>query len=92
MEKNEENKQEEKITQEIIDLVIARLKTIPRDAALSVGGEKDGLTADDLIERVRAGDKVGKKVIETQLYFLRSLKDLPVEESHVISNNQTSLR
>ncbi|MFH1192699.1 MAG: hypothetical protein V1656_00030 [Candidatus Jorgensenbacteria bacterium] len=83
----EQNKTtQERINKEIIDLVIARLKTIPTDASLSVGKEGKGFTVDELIESVRIGDEIGKQVIETQLYFLRSLKDLPIEE-HVSSNN-----
>lgn len=74
------NKTQE-INKEIVDLVIARLKTIPSNATLSIGGEKDGFTVSNLIDRVRAGDEVGKKIIEAQLYFLRSLKDLPIEEN-----------
>ena len=81
-----QNDRQEKFSKEIIDLVIARLKTIPPDASLSIGGEQDGLTTEDLIERVRSGDEMGRKIIEAQLYFLRSLQDLPIED-HVSINN-----
>ena len=47
------------IDQEIIDLVIARLKTMPSDAALTVGGRGD-LTLSEVIEDVRSQSDLGK--------------------------------
>jgi hypothetical protein len=77
----EDNKNlNEEISQDVIDLVIARLKTIPSDATLSIGGDKEGFSISELIERVQAGDEIGRKIIQSQLHFLRSLKDLPIEE------------
>ena len=53
---------------------------INTDASLSVGGEgQKTMTPDNLIEEVRQQSAVGKQIIESQLFFLRSLKDLPVE-------------
>ena len=68
----------EKLSPDIINLVIARLKTIPSNAKLSIGGEKEALSAEDLIEEVKKQSEIGKKVIEAQLFFLRSLQDLPL--------------
>lgn len=69
------------INEEIINLVIARLRTIPQDATLSVGNnEKDTFNAEDLIEEVRNQTEVGKQIIEKQLFYLRNLKDLPTAE------------
>lgn len=86
--KNFENKEEkgkieekEKVKEEIINLVIARLKTIPPKASLSIGEEQDfskHLDVEDLIEHVRKEDEIGQQIIETQLNYIRSLKDLPV--------------
>lgn len=68
------------INEEIINLIIARLKTIPKDARLSVGNNgKDTLNIEDLIKEVKNQTEIGKKIIETQLFYLRSLKDLPTE-------------
>lgn len=64
--------------QEIINLVIARLKTIPENASLSVGGRKEPIAVEDLIKEVKDQTEIGKKIIESQLYFLRSLQNLPV--------------
>lgn len=66
------------INQDIINLVIARLKTIPSNAQLSIGNNKEGLPVIDLIEEVKNQTEIGKKVIESQLLFLRSLQNLPV--------------
>jgi hypothetical protein len=68
----------EKLSPDIINLVVARLKTIPSNARLSIGGEREALSADDLIEEVKKKSEIGKKVIEAQLFFLRSLQDLPL--------------
>lgn len=67
------SKQENSIDEEIKQLVIERLKTIPRDKKLSIGGKGD-FTVEELIERVEKNDDVGQKVIEVQMEFLQSLK------------------
>jgi hypothetical protein len=66
----------EVITEDIINLVIARLKTIPENARLSVGNSEQMQVA-DIIDQVRNQTEIGKQVIETQLFFLRSLSNLP---------------
>ncbi len=66
------------LNQDIINLVIARLKTIPSNATLSVGSDKEPMSAEVLIEEVKKQTEIGKKLIESQLFFLRSLQDLPV--------------
>ncbi len=66
------------LSQEIINLVVARLKTIPANANLSVGGDNEPMSVDALIEEVKNQTEVGKKLVESQLFFLRSLQDLPV--------------
>jgi len=77
MEEQKDNNQAS-ISQEIINLVVARLKTIPGNARLSVGNEKEGLPPEDLIKEVENQTEIGKKIIESHLYFLRSLQSLPV--------------
>lgn len=66
------------LNQEIINLVVARLKTIPSNANLSVGGDNEPMSVDALIDEVKKQTEVGKKLVESQLFFLRSLQDLPV--------------
>lgn len=77
MDQNTINNSKE-LSQEIINLVVARLKTIPSNANLSVGGNKEPMSVDTLIEEVKKQTEVGKKLVESQLFFLRSLQDLPV--------------
>jgi hypothetical protein len=60
------------LSQEIINLVVARLKTVPSNANLSVGGNKEPMAAEDLIKEVKEQTEIGKKIIESQLYFLTS--------------------
>ncbi len=66
-------------SEDIINLVIARLKTIPSNVELSVGNEGN-FSIDQLIESVRKQDDIGKKMIEMQLAYLRSLGKLPTQE------------
>lgn len=69
----------------MIDLVVARLEALPPNVAMSVGGD-GGLDVGELIKRVKACDEVGKQIIEMQLFYLRSLKNLsPIE--NVATNN-----
>lgn len=73
---------QKELTQDVINLVIARLKTIPSNAKLSIGEGKEGLSIEALIEEVRKQSEIGKKIIETQLFFLRSLQDLPLTSAN----------
>ena len=69
-------------SQEIVDLVVSRLETIPPSVSISIGSH-GSFTIDDLIRKVRDGDEIGKKVIEMQLAYLRSLSNLgsPVDNA-----------
>ncbi len=73
---------QKEIDTEIINLVVARLKSIPADAHLSVGGdEAKTMNSQDLIAEVRQQSEIGKQIVESQLFFLRSLGDLPIESN-----------
>ena len=58
---------------EIKELVILRLETMPENFKVSIGGSGE-FDKHQLIERVRKGDEVGKKIVKIQLNYLRSLK------------------
>jgi hypothetical protein len=58
---------------EIKKLVIARLEVLPKDRKVSIGNE-GSFTRDELIQHVSKEDKIGKKMIEIEMEFLRSLK------------------
>lgn len=65
--------QNKDIDAEIRQLVIERLKVIPSDKKISIGGEGD-FTINELIGCVEKNNKVGKKIVEVQMEFLQSLK------------------
>jgi len=67
------------IPEDIINLVIARLETIPPNIEMSIGNE-GSFSIDELIERVKKQDNIGKKMIEMQLTYLRSLDKLPTQD------------
>ena len=73
------NSQQTQITPDIIELVVARLETLPPNIAMSIG-DKGSFDLPQLIKSVKACDEVGKQIIEMQLFYLRSLKDLAPAE------------
>ncbi len=82
------NNKKEKIKNkedEIKELVIARIKTLPSDKKMSIGSEGD-FTRDELIEHVEKKDDLGKKVIEVQMEYLRLLKEGIFYERNIVSH------
>ncbi|MBI2462854.1 MAG: hypothetical protein HYV65_01310 [Candidatus Spechtbacteria bacterium] len=77
----EEKREPQIISEDIINLVIARLKTIPANVEISIGGDGSSFTISELIEKVEKQDDIGKKMIEMQMAYLRSLGKLPTKES-----------
>ncbi|HEU5114281.1 MAG TPA: hypothetical protein VFT82_00780 [Candidatus Paceibacterota bacterium] len=78
------------INNDIINLVVARLGAIPPNVVMSIGDIEDSktLTPADMIIEVKNKSNIGKKIIETQLMFLRSLKDLQIDpELYAITDN-----
>ena len=65
---------EEKNKEEIKELVIARLQTLPAGKGLSIGSSGN-FTKEELIDHVQSGDEVGKKIIEVEMNFLKALKE-----------------
>ncbi len=86
LEKNER----EEINPDIINLVVARLKAMPENVAISVGGEGT-FTVDQIIQSVKDADEVGRTIINMQMNYLRSLKDLSAGEN-VFTNHEASPR
>ena len=72
--------------QEIKELVLARLKTLPEDTGISIGSAGD-FSRDQLIERVRAEDEIGKKIVEIEMDFLRGLKNGILYESDTLTSS-----
>ena len=69
---NKERTEKQELTQELKQLVIARLNLIPSGVKLSVGSEGE-YTRKELIKRVQEGDAVGQQIAHSQLEFLRAL-------------------
>ena len=55
-------------------LVMARLSVLSKDTMISLGSE-GSFTRDELIQSVENGDKIGEKLAEIQLEWLRSFKE-----------------
>jgi len=62
------------INQDIRELVIIRLGALPANRKISIGSFGE-FSRDQLIESVKRGDDLGKKIVEIELEFLRSLKE-----------------
>ncbi|MFH1246395.1 MAG: hypothetical protein V1489_01285 [Candidatus Liptonbacteria bacterium] len=60
------------VSEELKQLVIARLDMIPNHVRVSVGSEGD-FTRAELIARVQSEDSVGREVMRSQLEFLRAM-------------------
>ncbi|MBI2604009.1 MAG: hypothetical protein HYW56_00520 [Candidatus Harrisonbacteria bacterium] len=66
--------EKDNVSNDVKELVIARLDVLPSNRKISVGSEGE-FTKTELIEHVKGGDAIGKTIIELELEFLRALKD-----------------
>lgn len=66
--------EKEEIEKDAKELTIARLDVLPSDKKISVGSTGE-FTKGELIERVKKGDEIGRKVVEIELNFLRTLRE-----------------
>ncbi|MGH9463566.1 MAG: hypothetical protein ACRD1X_20370 [Vicinamibacteria bacterium] len=71
----EDKKKQEQLSEELKELVVARLEVLSPDKLISFGGKDGGLTRDQLIEHVKEGDEIGRKIVDVEMTFLRALKD-----------------
>ena len=60
------------INEDVINLVIARLSTMPPTVKISIGNEGT-FTKEQLIKHVTDGDEVGKLIIDMHLNYLRAI-------------------
>jgi hypothetical protein len=58
---------------DIRSLVLARLSTASSDTMKVIGNE-GAFTRDQLMEHVKAGDKIGNTIAEIEIEWLRALK------------------
>ena len=66
------NGEKEKTSEEIKELVIARLDIMPSNYKLSIGG-KGTFNKEDLIKHVKADDPIGNQIVKMQLHFIKAL-------------------
>lgn len=71
--------------QDIQNLVIERLRTLPENREISIGANGD-FTKYDLIRHVEANDDVGQKIVQIEMSFLRGLKEGPFYVDEMLSN------
>lgn len=64
----------DKIPEDIKELVIIRLETLPSNMKISIGSYGE-FSKDELIDHVKKEDGIGKKMVEIELEFLRALKE-----------------
>lgn len=60
--------------EEVRQLVLARLSVLSESTSISIGSE-GSFTRDQLVESVKRGDKIGEKIAEIQMEWLRSFKE-----------------
>lgn len=70
-----EEKQKNNLKSDIEALVLARLETIPDDKIISIGSNGE-FNKYELMEHVKNDDEIGKKIIEVELNYLKSLKNI----------------
>jgi len=64
---------EDNVDERIRKTVIARIDSqVPSNLKLAMGNYPS-MTKDEMIEHVKKGDEIGKKIIKRHLLFLRSL-------------------
>jgi len=66
------SEKKEKISEDLKELVIARLEVMPPTYKLSIGNEGT-FTTTQLIERVKKGDEIGNEIVRMQLNFIKAL-------------------
>jgi len=66
------SEKDEQISEDIKELVIARLDIMPSNYKLSMGN-KGTFTTEELIKKVREGDAVGNQIIKMELNFIKAL-------------------
>lgn len=59
---------------EIMQIVKARLETMPQEAILSIGSYGE-FNRDQLIKEVEQNTEIGRKIIDIQMQYLQMLKE-----------------
>jgi len=78
---------EQEISQDLKELVIARLDVLPPDKKVSIGSVGE-FNKNELIEHVEKEDEIGQKVIELELTYLRALKEGTLLKELLVSEEE----
>ena len=63
---------EKKVSNDVKELVIARLEVMPKNYKLSIGN-KGTFSKEELIQHVEANDEIGSQIVQMQFNFIRAL-------------------
>lgn len=63
-----------RIEEEIKEIVIARLDTLSSNKKISIGSSGE-FGKEELIGHIKKGDEIGKKIVEIEIEFLRAQKE-----------------
>ncbi|MBI2025534.1 hypothetical protein HYT04_01975 [Candidatus Kaiserbacteria bacterium] len=67
--------EEKEISQDIVNLVVTRLESLPRNMKVSIGaleGIGGSYSVSELIDSVRKQNAVGKQMVDIQMAYLRN--------------------
>lgn len=67
-----ENSSNKSISENVKELVITRIEAAPPHLKLSIGSS-GRLTKEDMIEHVKKGDEIGKKIVNSHISFLKAI-------------------
>ncbi len=70
--KEKKDSKEENITEAMRKLAIARIEAqVSSNLRLSIGSH-GSMSKEEMIEHIKEGDEIGRKIVESQLRFLRA--------------------
>ena len=82
------NKKDE-ITEKVKELVIMKIETqMPSHLKLSIGSNIASLSKDEMIEHVKKGDEIGRKIINAHMSFLRAVANGEFVTAMVSAENE----
>jgi len=70
----DKKRKENSVEEDLKEIVIARLDTISPNKKISIGSSGE-FRKEELIQHVRDGDEIGRKIMEIELEFLRAQKE-----------------
>ncbi|MBI2629260.1 hypothetical protein HYW74_04200 [Candidatus Pacearchaeota archaeon] len=64
--------EEKEIKEELKEVVIMRIETIPSNLKLAIGSDK-ALTKEEMIRHVKDGDSIGRQIINSHISFMKAV-------------------